>query len=198
MGTHPIFESDFDCLTECKRFADLRPKHSPAVLLEHSSSLLTGSRNRKRQKLLVADLTFLLTSGTSTSSVMPSMPLPFDVAGMSTRRVARPATLCSISTSENLSASLTLSRRSRRSPKSSSASTTVPTTRAIRLLEHANLSTTSPNHTPTRRPREPPTLVLFPQICHSFAGPEKARRTTSTLSSPVTATHQPASLWLTA
>merc|ERR1712210_109292 len=135
MGTHPIFESDFDCLTECKRFADLRPEHSPAVLLEHSSSLLTGSRNRKRQKLLVADLTFLLTSGTSTSSVMPSMPLPFDVAGMSTRRFARPATLCSISTSENLSASLTLSRRSRRSPKSSSASTTVPTTRAIRLLE---------------------------------------------------------------
>merc|ERR1711934_494914 len=179
MGTHPIFESDFDCLTECKRFADLRPEHSPAVLLEHSSSLLTGSRNRKRQKLLVADLPFLLTSGTSTSSVMPSMPLPFDVAGMSTRRFARPATLCSISTSENLSASLTLSRRSRRSPKSSSASTTVPTTRAIRLLEHANLSTTSPNHTPT--------LVLFPQICHSFAGPEKARRTTSTLSSPVTA-----------
>merc|ERR1712021_171633 len=42
MGTHPIFESDFDCLTECARYGD----HS---LVEASYSESDGEREKRRK-----------------------------------------------------------------------------------------------------------------------------------------------------
>merc|ERR1712110_683117 len=60
MGTHPIFESDFDCLTECQIGVDFpRPSCAICAAVEmhllpnppHPNQTQNRQRNRQRQKM---------------------------------------------------------------------------------------------------------------------------------------------------
>merc|ERR1712037_348077 len=50
MGTHPIFESDFDCLTECRsKYKLLREKKSKSILKCRTKSRELRSESKKRR-----------------------------------------------------------------------------------------------------------------------------------------------------
>merc|ERR1711937_98828 len=54
MGTHPIFESDFDCLTECQRYIICASSTTPYIVAHRSSrnrSLLGAVEETRAPKL---------------------------------------------------------------------------------------------------------------------------------------------------
>merc|ERR1712035_14397 len=59
MGTHPIFESDFDCLTDCYRIINMS-KVSRDQLYESVGAVLKGSTEKKRNFLETIELQITL------------------------------------------------------------------------------------------------------------------------------------------
>merc|ERR1712035_299403 len=59
MGTHPIFESDFDCLTDCYRIINMS-KVSRDQLYESVGEVLKGSTEKKRNFLETIELQITL------------------------------------------------------------------------------------------------------------------------------------------
>merc|ERR1712126_646371 len=79
MGTHPIFESDFDCLTECQtETLEQIPKGIPGTRPEMDATIITTIKMARttRQKLLTSITLLLMVPLVGTTTTTPDKHRP--------------------------------------------------------------------------------------------------------------------------